>query len=76
MDEEAEPEPPARPKGKRKAPAKKEEENTEVQTVPDSMVEAPQVPQNIPAPAAKKKQSKTKAKPQKGLLNFFGPKKS
>ena len=80
VDEEAEPEPPSRAKGKQKAVSvKKEDENIEVPPVPDTPIEAQQVPQNTPAPAAKKKQSKTsgaKAKPQKGLLNFFGPKKS
>lgn len=83
VDEEAEPEPPSRAKGKQKAvPVKKEDENTEVPPVPnpkDTPIEAQQVLQNTPAPAGKKKQSKTsgaKAKPQKGLLNFFGPKKS
>lgn len=80
VDEEVEPEPPSRPKRKPKAVSvKKEDESTEVSPVPDSkdsIVEALQVPQNTPAPAAKKKQSKAKAKPQKGLLNFFGPKKS
>ncbi|KAF8817429.1 hypothetical protein BYT27DRAFT_7247311 [Phlegmacium glaucopus] len=84
VDEEAEPEPPSRPKGKRKAVSvKKEDEDTDVPPVltdsKDNLIEAQQVPQNTPAPAAKKKQSKTsgaKAKPQKGLLNFFGPKKS
>lgn len=83
MDEEAEPEPPSRPKGKRKAVSvKKEDESTEAPLVPadsnNNLIEAQQVPQNTPVPAVKKKQSKTsgvKAKPQKGLLNFFGPKK-
>lgn len=69
VDEEAEPEPPSRANGKRKtASIKKEDENTGVPPVPeskDNVIEA------------KKKQSKitTKAKPQKGLLKFFGPKK-
>jgi len=76
VDEEVEPEPPFRPKGKRKTVSiKKEDENTEVSQMPsskDNLIEAPSVPHNTPAPAAKKKQSK--AKPQKGLLNFFGPK--
>jgi DNA polymerase delta subunit 3 len=82
VDEEAEPEPPSRAKGKRKAVSvKKEDENTEVPTVlesKDNMIEDQQPPQNTPAPAAKKKQSKTsaKTKPQKGLLNFFGPKRN
>ena len=82
VDEEAEPEPPSRAKGKRKAVSvKKEDENTEVPTVlesKDNVIEDQQPPQNTPAPAAKKKQTKTstKAKPQKGLLNFFGPKKN
>lgn len=81
MDEEAEPEPPSKPKGKRKAVSvKKEDENTRVPPVPDSKGNTTemQVPQNTPVPAAKTKQSKpnAKAKPQKGLLNFFGPKKS
>lgn len=81
VDEEAEPEPPSRAKGKRKAVSvKKEDENTEVPTVlesKDNMIEE-QPPQNTPAPAAKKKPSKTgaKTKPQKGLLNFFGPKRN
>ena len=85
VDEEAEPEPPSKAKGKRKAVSvKKEDENTEVPTVlesKDNMIESQQPSQNTPAPAAavKKKQgSKTsaKTKPQKGLLNFFGPKKN
>jgi DNA polymerase delta subunit 3 len=85
VDEEAEPEPPSRVKGKRKAVSvtvKKEDENTEVPTVlesKDNVIEGQKPPQNTPAPAAvKKKQSKTsaKTKPQKGLLNFFGPKKN
>ena len=82
MDEEAEPEPPSRAKGKRKAVSvKKEDENTEVPTVlesKDNIIEGQQLPQNTPTPAVKKKQSKTtaKTKPQKGLLNFFGPKKN
>jgi DNA polymerase delta subunit 3 len=82
VDEEAEPEPPSRAKGKRKAVSvKKEDENTEVPTVLESkvnMIEGQQPPQNTPAPAVKKKQSKTnaKTKPQKGLLNFFGPKRN
>jgi hypothetical protein len=80
VDEENEPEPPSRAKGKRKiASVKKEDENMAVPPEPDSkdnLIEPPRVPQNTPAPPAKKKQSKTsaKAKPQKGLLNFFGPK--
>ena len=80
--DEAEPEPPSRAKGKRKAVSvKKEDENTEVPTVhesKDNMIEGQELPQNIPVPAAKKRQSKTsaKTKPQKGLLNFFGPKKN
>ena len=79
--DEAEPEPPSRAKGKRKVVSvKKEDENTEVPTVhesKDNMIEGQQLPQNTPVPAAKKKQSKTtaKTKPQKGLLNFFGPKR-
>jgi DNA polymerase delta subunit 3 len=82
VDEEAEPEPPSRAKDKRKAVSvKKEDENTEVPAVhesKDNMIEGQQVPQNTPAAAAKKKQSKTnaKTKPQKGLLNFFGPKRN
>ena len=82
VDEEAEPEPPSRAKGKRKAVSvKKEDEKTEVPTVlesKDNVIEGQQPPQNTPVPAAKKKQSKTgaKTKPQKGLLNFFGPKKN
>ena len=78
MDEENEPEPPSRAKGKRKiASVKKEDENMAVESESkDNLIEAPRVPQNTPAPPAKKKQSKTsaKTKPQKGLLNFFGPK--
>ena len=68
--------------GKRKVvPVKKEEENTEIPAVlesKDNMIEGQQPPQNTPTPAVKKKQSKTsaKTKPQKGLLNFFGPKRN
>lgn len=82
MDEEAEPNPPSRVKGKRKTVSvKKEEENAEVPTVlesKDNVIEDQQPLENTPAPAAKKKQSKTsaKTKPQKGLLNFFGPKRN
>ena len=74
--DEAEPELPSRAKGKRKAVSVKKEENTEVPTVlesKDNIIEGQQPPQNSPAPTVKKKQSKTSAKPQKGLLNFFGP---
>lgn len=82
VDEETEPEPPSRAKGKRKAVSvKKEDENTEVPAVlesKDNMIEDQQPPQDTPAPEVKKKQSKTntKTKPQKGLLNFFGPKRN
>ena len=83
VDEEAEPEPPSRAKGKRKAVSvkKEDDENTEVPTVlesKDNINEDQQPPQNTPVPAVKKKQSKTsvKTKPQKGLLNFFGPKRN
>lgn len=84
MDEEAEPEPPSRAKGKRKAVSVKKEDDENTAEVPtvleskDNVIEDQQPPQNTPAPAVKKKQSKTsaKTKPQKGLLNFFGPKRN
>lgn len=74
MDEEAESGPPSKPKGKRKAVSvKKEEENTEVAPVPDSKDNVVEEAQTSKKKASK---SSAKTKPQKGLLNFFGPKKS
>ncbi|KAF8159528.1 DNA polymerase subunit Cdc27 [Crassisporium funariophilum] len=84
VDENAEPEPPAPPKVRRKPVVVKEDGNPDVPPPPaPKEVEATAnktVPKTTTAPAAVKpkpvKKAAGKVKEQKGLLNFFGPKKS